>query len=111
MHSKPLAFTKPYQVVTIEVPYDTGMNPYSGLLKVAVEMGLVDKRGSRYAIAGAEKSWYEREFGEYAEGVLAAAEDNREKFIEGILEEDEVEAAPDSDESVKTRRIENAQSK
>jgi len=43
-------FTKPYQVVTIEVPYDAGMDEYNGLLAVAVEMGIVDKRGSRYAL-------------------------------------------------------------
>ena len=31
-------FTKPFQSVTIEVPYDSGMDPYNGLLEVAVEV-------------------------------------------------------------------------
>lgn len=104
-------FTKPYQVVTIEVPYDEGMDPYNGLLTVAVEMGIVDKRGSRYALAGADKTWYSSEFGEHAEYVLAQAEDGREKFLEGFMEKDEEEAGPDSDDSVKKRRIKNAQDK
>jgi len=103
-------FSKPYQVVTIEVPYDEGMDPYNGLLPVAVEMGIVDKRGSRYAMAGSDDTWYGKEFGDHAEKVLAQAEDKREKFLEGFLEGEE-EAGPDSDESVKQRRIKNSQDK
>mgnify|MGYP001089681262 CR=1 FL=1 len=73
-------------------------------------MGLVDKRGSRYALHGEDKSWFSSEFGEYAEGILAAAEDNREKFLEGFLEGEE-EAGPDSEDSVSKRHQANAQSK
>jgi recombination protein RecA len=103
-------FTKPYQVVTIEVPYDEGMDPYNGLLDVGVEMGLVEKRGARYSMAGDDKTWYGKDFGQYAEQVLAAAEDNREKFLEGFIEEDE-ELGPDSKDSVKKQRKANAESK
>ncbi len=96
-------FTKPYQTVTIEVPYDEGMDPYNGLLEVGVEMGLIDKRGARYSLAGDDKTWYGKEFGDYAEQVLAAAEDNREKFLEALVEEDEI-LGPDDKRSVKQQR-------
>jgi recombination protein RecA len=98
-------FTKPYQTVTIEVPYDEGMDPYNGLLEVGVEMGIVEKRGARYSIAGEDKTWYGKDFGEYAEQVLAAAEDNREKFLEALVEDDE-ELGPDDKRSVKKKREE-----
>jgi len=104
-------FSKPYQVVTIEVPYDEGMDPYNGLLAVAVEMGIIDKRGSRYALAGDDKTWYSKEFGLFAEQVLIQAEDKREKFLDGLLEKDEEEVGPDSNDSVAKRRKANAQDK
>jgi len=40
-------FTKPFQDVVIEVPYDKGMDPYSGLCEVAEALGVISSRGSR----------------------------------------------------------------
>lgn len=82
-------FTKPFQTVTIEVPYDTGMDPYNGLLEVAVEMGIVTKKGSRYVITGEDESWYAKDFGVRAADVLAKAESQREKFLEALLDDEE----------------------
>lgn len=39
-------FTKPFQSVTIEVPYDSGMDPYSGLVDAAVSIGVLFKKGA-----------------------------------------------------------------
>ena len=65
-------FTKPFQTVEIEVPYETGIDRFSGLLEVAASQGIVNKKGARYEIAGANgPSWYSRDFYEYAEDVLA----------------------------------------
>lgn len=96
-------FTKPYQTVTIEVPYETGIDPYNGLLEVAVDMGIVEKKGSRFAIAGSDKTWYSKDFAEYAPDVLASAEANREKFLEAVLDEHEEEDT-DTGPSSKARR-------
>lgn len=84
-------FTQPFQTVTIEVPYETGMDPYNGLLDVAVGLGLVDKRGSRYAIPGIDGTFYAREFGKYAPDILIKAEEKTDQFLEAVLEEDEEE--------------------
>jgi recombination protein RecA len=84
-------FTKPFQTVTIEVPYDTGMDPYNGLLDVAVDMGVCEKKGSRYALAGDDKTWYAKDFGQYAADVLAQCEAKREKFLEAMIEDHELD--------------------
>lgn len=91
-------FTKPFQKITIEVPYDTGMDPYNGLLDVAVEMGICVKKGSRYAIAGEEKTWYAKEFGDRAADVLVMCEEKREKFLDALIDEADLDlsAGPSS---------------
>lgn len=91
-------FTQPYQKVTIEVPYETGMDPYNGLLDVAVDMGLAVKKGSRYALKGQDTTFYAKDFGQFAPDVLVQCEAERAKFldvfVDGLVEEkpDEVTA-------------------
>lgn len=75
-------FTKPFQTIALEVPYDTGMDPYSGLLGVAVDLGLIDKRGSRYAVTGEDITWYSKDFHKYAPDILLQAEAHSDKFLE-----------------------------
>ena len=99
-------FTKPYQNVTIEVPYDTGMDPFNGLLDVAVEMDIVQKRGSRYAITGETETFYSKDFGSVAADVLTKCEANRAKFLDALVEEDELDMS--SGPSSKARRLEKA---
>lgn len=67
-------FTKPFQKVVIEVPYDEGMDPYSGLLDVALELGIVNKKGARYVIDGDDTSWYAKNIADYADDILERAE-------------------------------------
>lgn len=42
-------FTQPYQKVTLEVPYTTGLDPYDGLLDMAEDSGLVSRSGAWYS--------------------------------------------------------------
>lgn len=96
-------FTQPFQTVTLEVPYETGMDPYNGLLEVAVSMGLVDKKGSRYAIPGKDGTFYAKDFGEYAPDILVKAEANTEHFLEAAIDDDEIDLS-DNPISSKSRR-------
>jgi recombination protein RecA len=41
-------FTMPHQQARIEVPYEVGLDPYNGILPLAVEMGLLKMAGSWY---------------------------------------------------------------
>lgn len=84
-------FAKPFQTVTIEVPYETGMDPYNGLLDVAVSVGVVDKKGSRYAIAGEDQTWYARDFDKVAADVLTKCEANREKYLDALIDDTELD--------------------
>lgn len=63
-------FTKPFQKVEINVPYDEGMDPCSGLLEVAVAFGVVERKGSWYLISGSDKQWRAADIGEYADEII-----------------------------------------
>jgi hypothetical protein len=40
-------YAKPFESVQIKIPYETGMNPYSGLLDLFEKKGLLTKDGNR----------------------------------------------------------------
>ena len=42
-------YAKPFEGVQVKIPYETGMNPYSGLLELFEKKGLVIKSGNRLA--------------------------------------------------------------
>ena len=39
-------YAKPFESVQVKIPYDTGMNPYSGLVDMFEEKGLLKKEGN-----------------------------------------------------------------
>ena len=41
-------FTQPFQTAEIEVPYETGMDPYNGLVEVAKNLGVLRNAGAWY---------------------------------------------------------------
>jgi hypothetical protein len=41
-------YAKPFEGVQIEIPYETGMDPYSGLFDMFETKGLLEKVGNRY---------------------------------------------------------------
>lgn len=67
-------FTKPFQKVTIEVPYDTGMNPYSGLDDVLVNSGLVKKSGGWFTITETGEKFQFKNIEQYAKPLMDALE-------------------------------------
>ncbi len=83
-------FAQPFQKVTIEVPYDKGMDPNSGLLEVALEMGVVTKKGSRYSLSDSDESWYSKDIDKYAETILVKCEAVGQDFRLGAANNDEV---------------------
>ncbi len=96
-------FTKPFQTVTIEVPYDTGMDKYSGLLEVAIELGILEKSGNRYSIVGSDKLFFAKDFADHGGDVLMKAEELRTKFLEAVLDEHTVEDT-ELEDNAKTKR-------
>lgn len=100
-------FTKPYQKVVVEVPYDTGMNAYSGLLEVALELGVIQKKGSRYALTGEDTSWYAKDIATVADTILEKAEELNSVFLMATGVSDDEAAEPEDTRSAKQRRLSN----
>ena len=42
-------YAKPFEGVQVKIPYETGMNPYSGLVDLAEKKGMLKKDGNRLA--------------------------------------------------------------
>ncbi len=82
-------FSKPFQTATIDVPYETGMDPYSGFLEVAVELGLVNKKGGWHNVVGSDEKWYAKDFGQYAEPLLKEAEAMSSIFLDAGNDNDD----------------------
>ena len=96
-------FTQPYQNVTIEVPYEEGMDAYNGLIDVAINMGIVIQKGAWCQFN--ENKWQKKYLpDEYKEAVLNACEQQREHFLEAKVDEKEI-INPDGDTSVKQKRL------
>jgi RecA/RadA recombinase len=97
-------FTKPFQKVTINVPYDTGMDPYSGLFEVAEALGVITSPSKGYYCVGTdttklrkadiEQSMYPR--------VLELCEAT-DTFIAVSDERDEI--ADEGEDTVKAKKI------
>lgn len=99
-------FTRPFQTVQLEVPYETGMDPFNGLTQVAVEMGVVEKRGSRYGFVGTDESFYEREVmsgSEIGQEMLIKCEAKTDITLQTVLK-DEEEDTSDAGPSAKAKR-------
>jgi hypothetical protein len=64
-------YAKPFEGVQVKIPYETGMNPYSGLVDLAEKRGLLKKDGNRLAFTTLEgevikqfrKAWESNEGG------------------------------------------------
>ena len=47
-------YAKPFEKIKIEIPYDKGMNPYSGLFDLFVAKGVIEKDGARWTYTSPE---------------------------------------------------------
>ena len=61
-------YSKPFQSVSIEVPYETGMDPYNGLLEAAVATGVVEQGGAWYTFG--DQKFQRKNFDQYKETIL-----------------------------------------
>ena len=47
-------YNKPFESVQVEIPYETGMDPYSGMFDLMDAKGLLEKKGNRYEYVTSE---------------------------------------------------------
>lgn len=95
-------FTKPFQSATVMVPYETGMDPYDGLLDAAKMLGVVTTSGS-WNYFGEHKFQGESGFQEYKDDILEALVAKETEFLDVDLEGEIVEAT-ESNVPVKKKR-------
>jgi len=65
-------YAKPFESVQIKIPYETGMNPYSGLVDLFEAKGFLQKDGNRLKYAGSntELKLYRKEWERNEDGCL-----------------------------------------
>jgi hypothetical protein len=47
-------YAKPFEGMQVKIPYETGMNPYSGLTDLAEKKGMLKKEGNRLVFVTSE---------------------------------------------------------
>lgn len=95
-------FTKPFQKVEIEVPYETGMDQLSGLKDVAVKAGVITKRGSYLQLVGDDKLWRESDMENYLPQILSALNAQEQQFLD--IEDVEIDTDTETKAETKGRR-------
>lgn len=100
-------FTAPFSIVTVEVPYESGMDPYSGLLDSAVELGIIEKKGAWNQLVGSEEKWYAKNIEQYADDILVKCESMTDKRLTGLTVDWEVDDSED-EVTAKSKRKEKA---
>lgn len=68
-------FSKPFEEVIVEVPFEKGIDPYSGLLDVMMQDGIVHhEEGSQFYTAtlpsGEELKFYKKNFRQHADALM-----------------------------------------
>ena len=66
-------YAKPFESVQVKIPYETGMNPYSGLTDLAEAKGLLKKDGNRLSFTtndGEIIKYYRKEWERNEDGCL-----------------------------------------
>lgn len=72
-------YAKPFESVQVKIPYETGMNPYSGLLDLFEGQGLLTKEGNRLS--------YTTEDGEILKFFRKGWESNDEGCLDKVMAE------------------------
>lgn len=78
-------FAKPFQHVVVDVPYETGMDPYSGLLDAAVSIGVITRNGAWYTFDGTK--FQSKNFHTIQEKVLEKMIENQDVRVQVDLED------------------------
>ncbi len=72
-------YAKPFESVQVKIPYDTGMNPYSGLTDMLEAKGLLTKDGNRLM--------YKTQDGTEIKQFRKAWESNEENCLDTVMQE------------------------
>lgn len=94
-------FTKPFQKCTIEVPYETGLSPYSGVLEACESYGIVEKNGSWYTLG--ENKFQSGKAEQYNEEMLELLLEREAEILNVETGEEDLSDVGSEEETVKRR--------
>jgi RecA/RadA recombinase len=66
-------YAKPFESIEVQIPYETGMNPYSGLFDLFERRGIIKKDGNRYGYIdcdGVVHKYYRKEWNKNEDGIF-----------------------------------------
>jgi RecA/RadA recombinase len=66
-------YAKPFEDIELQIPYETGMNPYSGFFDLLEKRGMIKKEGNRYAyvdLNGEVHKYFRKEWAQNANGIF-----------------------------------------
>jgi RecA/RadA recombinase len=66
-------YAKPFEDIQVQIPYETGMNPYSGFFDLLEKRELIKKEGNRYTyidLNGEVHKYYRKEWNANEKGVM-----------------------------------------
>ena len=93
-------YAKPFEGVQVKIPYETGMNPYSGLVDLAEKKGLLEKTGNRLKFvtsAGEEILQFRKAWESNTDGCLdKVMEDFSKRVAKAEAEEELIEVESDT---------------
>jgi len=90
-------YAKPFEGVQVKIPYETGMNPYSGLFEFMESKKLITKQGNRYKYitnSGEEILEFRKNWGPDQYAVVMQEFGNKQKIMaeeQEDFEHDEVD--------------------
>lgn len=66
-------YSKPFEDIELQIPYSTGMSPYSGMFDLLEKKGMITKEGNRYvyvALDGTEHKYFRKEWNHNENGIF-----------------------------------------
>jgi recombination protein RecA len=66
-------YAKPFEDIELQIPYETGMNPYSGFFDLLEKRGMVKKEGNRYTytdLNGEVHKYFRKEWSKNENGIM-----------------------------------------
>ena len=88
-------YSKPFESVEVKIPWDRGMDPYSGLVGFFEKQGLIKSTGKKLEYNNGNENeiikLYRREWGQNEGGCLDILMDKFEEYVPKKEEEEEVE--------------------
>ena len=88
-------YAKPFEDIQIQIPYETGMNPYSGFFDLIEARGVIKKEGNRYTYVdnnGEVHKYFRKEWNKNENGIMDLVMSefhNRAKKINTDIQEEE----------------------